>query len=372
MSSSRAGARQGNGSADRLRACVAPLFRLWDRVNVRRSGADVIVHGSYFTGNVGDRAIGLVICRALREAGLSVVLVSRFFADPPGDSVLVVGGGGVIHDDYVDNLRYRTEPARRADSTIYFAVGSPGLSGLGEAARNRLTALALARDVSVRDEESARILSRYVDGDIRVWTDPAWSFGSEVDSGRDPRSGAVRAAFNVGCGLGALSRPRPTAMPAEKVGLALRRDFDHANLPSLLDELARLRHTARLFFIPFAPEDVCFWREHLRGIGVTCFPASDPVRTFRRVEAMDRMIAMRYHSLVFSALTRRPVVALAYARKVWTLGRQLGVETVDVQRDSHPVVLEPFRRADENIVIKNKSLAARALRELGGQIVRMQ
>lgn len=352
-----------------LRSCAAPVFRLWDAVNVARLDAQVVVHGSYFTGNVGDRAIGLVIRRRLAEAKIRAVLVSRFFTHPPPGSVLVVGGGGVIHGDYRHNLRLRTEPAERARRVIYFAVGCPGLEGLSPEERERLETLDRAEHVSVRDVESAEILSEHLRRSIRVDADPGWAFPRYLQPEWDFRSSALRALRDV---RSIVPRerwlaPRSTSPPG-RIGLALRGGFDHANLPSLKQELARLASGAELFFIPFAPEDVGFYRRHLVGLDITCLPAAGPVATYRRIEAMDRIVAMRYHSLVFAASAGTPVVALAYARKVWTLGHELGVPTFDVRVDSSPLSLHEFAGADGRAVAQKQHSVRAALDYLEGRV----
>lgn len=346
-------------------------MRAWDACYCKALRPDVLVHGSYFTGNVGDRAIGLVIRRKLRSAGIKAVLVSRFFTTPSPCSILIIGGGGVIHNNYRSNLRLRTEPANRSCAALYFAVGAPGFDDLTGWDRSQLRVLNRAHRVSVRDEESRKILSPFVEGDIYVEADPAWLFGRDCygESGGDVRSGAIRLIYNTlsSCMLSASSKwgKHPGR---EKVGVALAGKFDLRNLEAVKNELHRLSQDAELFFIPFSPKDLRFHRKHLTGVDMYCFPAAGPGDTYDRVCSMDRIVAMRYHSLIFAALAGKPVSVLAYARKVWTLAEELKVPRVDVRRYCASLQLERFCKAEKKAVVGHLKRATRALDHLVNEI----
>jgi hypothetical protein len=204
---------------------------------------------------------------------------------------------------YPGNLASRTVPADRARDAVYFAVGCPGLDDLSREGRNRLEILDRARHVSVRDSDSKQVLSRYIERPMEVFADPGWRFEPDVDDGSDIVSPAIRWAYNT-----AFVRTRGSPRPAdsgttdERVGVVLRNGFDFVNLPPLREELRRLSARFELYFIPFAPQDTAFYRRHFADLDMVCFRAAGPQCTYRRVESMDRVVAMRYHSLIFAAL----------------------------------------------------------------------
>ncbi|OIB56130.1 hypothetical protein BBD46_19730 [Natrialba sp. SSL1] len=78
-------------------------------------------------------------------------------------------------------------------------------------------------------------------------------------------------------------------------------------------------------FIPFREKDELFAREYL-NVDVLDYELS-VARTLQRVSSVDRIVAMRYHSLVFAAICRTPAVALAYEPKVGHLADRLGIQS---------------------------------------------
>jgi hypothetical protein len=111
--------------------------------------------------------------------------------------------------------------------------------------------------------------------------------------------------------------------------------------PALVPEDARkayVRNARRIcdrvrdpVFIPFAEDDERFAREYL---DVEVQPYTFSVEeTFRRVSAVDRMVSTRFHCLVFAAVCRKPLLALAYAPKVASLADRLGVPSFEPHRD---------------------------------------
>jgi polysaccharide pyruvyl transferase WcaK-like protein len=76
-------------------------------------------------------------------------------------------------------------------------------------------------------------------------------------------------------------------------------------------------------FIPFTPKDEEFAQKFL-NIPVLDYEFSVE-KTLIRVSKVDRMVATRYHSLIFAAICDKPVLPIAYEPKVEQVAERLDV-----------------------------------------------
>jgi hypothetical protein len=94
-------------SNSKVRQFAIRYLAIVDYIKIFLLRPKIIIHGSYYTTNIGDRAIAIVLKGELSQNGIKAVLVSRFCTNPPTYNI-VVGGGGIIHNQYKENLYLRT------------------------------------------------------------------------------------------------------------------------------------------------------------------------------------------------------------------------------------------------------------------------
>lgn len=268
---------------------------------------DIGVKGSYYTGNIGDRAIGEIIKQELGDRGYRTQLLSRSSSDE-NSTFNILGGGGVIHDwQSVDKLHARLDFLSSDDMMI--GVGAPGLQSdtARQLVQDCLSDLSL---ITVRDEHSQRILNEVTDAEIHITACPAWLH-------TDPEKKTQRIT-------GINFRPwfdMPTDMLSEYFGYDDDIDPDAAK-KAYLDNIQRI--VARVnnpVFIPFKQRDERFAREHL-DIKILDYDFSVK-KTLDRVSQVNQMVCTRYHSLIFACLCSKPVLPIAYAPKVSSLADRL-------------------------------------------------
>jgi hypothetical protein len=301
---------------------------LSDHIKVGLYRPQVVIQGSYYTTNVGDRAIALVLKHELGKRSWKSSLVSHYYSNPRSKN-LIIGGGGPFHVLVKRNLKHRTSSLSESANVLCVGVGSQGLTSITPEDRSHLEKLSLAKYISVRDEFSGRELSCYHPG-VRVTACPAWLFNQNLGPDRSLRSALFRAYYNL-----RYRRKRATVAPSSrtKIGIALNGHFDLKWLPAIREELARLSESADLYFIPFVGEDMEFFERELRDLKIHCLKLKDPVETYRAVNQMDKMVVCRYHSLVLSLLARKPVMVLAYATKVVSLATDLALPFTNLVND---------------------------------------
>lgn len=122
-----------------------------------------------------------------------------------------------------------------------------------------------------------------------------------------------------------------------------------------LDELARA-YGATILFIPMQqPHDVTAARQIASRMKAPTLEFAGDV-TYREVQALvaacDVMVGLRYHALVFAALSRIPLVGLSYDPKNDSFLRLLGQSAVGTARELDPArlqaaVRDAFERAPE-------------------------
>lgn len=280
-----------------------------------RNQPDIHVIGSYATGNVGDLAIGKSIVESLSTRGIEAEFFSRKVRLPSGPT-RVLGGGGVIHP-------YRAEKVRRDlnllnDDSMIIGVGVSPINDeeLKEDIRQTIEQLPV---VTVRDERSKEALEDIVDRHIPALACPA--FLLDVP---EKQMGGYTGVSLRDLPLKGLSEVTESndliqnhlGYEAGFTPKEMRKRY-HQNIQRITDEIKDLKH------IPFHHLDTDFISSY-SNIPRFEFEYSTS-SALNRVANADRMICMRYHSLVFSILNNKPSIAIAYAPKVAALAERAGI-----------------------------------------------
>jgi polysaccharide pyruvyl transferase CsaB len=294
--------------------------------------------GSYGGLNQGDEAILTAMAGSLRDRlpGASLTVFSRnaehTSAHHDVDAVvparaltreevtrhvehldmLVVGGGGILHDGEAQTYLREAQLAQRLGiPTMTYAVGA---GPLGEPDDVRCVRETLERmdAVTVRDAGAKRILEDAgVDCRIEVTADPALLLPPEPVPPLMLRAEGVRGGRPL---VGMSIRERGPAAP----------DLDPAAYNALLAQTADYvveRFGATVLFVPMEPHDVRL------AHGVISSMASAhharvltggyrPGELLGLMGHLEMVVAMRLHLLMFAAVAGVPLMPLPYAAKV--------------------------------------------------------
>ncbi|MFC4987849.1 polysaccharide pyruvyl transferase family protein [Saliphagus infecundisoli] len=291
---------------------------------------DIGIQGSYRTGNIGDRALGRTFSGKLSAMGYRPRTFGRNteYSRAP---VHILGGGGVLHDWYgTDHLRQRLNFVSEGGAVI--GVGVPGFKTTEgrELVRSGLSDVEL---VTVRDKWSRDRLAPHYDGDIHVTACPTL-IRHDPDV---PSSGRTGVNFRQWFHLD----PEIMSYYFDYDGVTnFNRAQDRylANITRICEELDDP------VFIPFHEKDETFAHEHL---DIEVLPYEFSVRkTLERVSSVDRMVATRYHSLVFATICETPALAIAYEPKVSSLADRVGVQSYK-PHTSIPVEFDSIANRDD-------------------------
>lgn len=273
---------------------------------------DIGVQGSYWTTNIGDRAIGEILASRLRNQGFDTKLFSKD-VDHCNASMRILGGGGVIHDFYPDHLSQRLKFL--GDRGAIIGVGVPGVKS--NSARNLLkSGLADIPLITVRDNRSYERLQPYYDGQVHVTACPALLHEDPMcsNSGRTGVNFTPTSFYNL-----------------SPEGLDFYLDFNK----DLDTDLAKTRYKENInylcdkldnpVYIPFHINDERFARNNL---DIEVLPYKFSVEeTLNRISSMERVITTRYHALVFAVVCDKPVLVIDYNPKVSSLAERIGVSS---------------------------------------------
>ncbi|EMA38839.1 polysaccharide pyruvyl transferase CsaB [Halococcus hamelinensis 100A6] len=103
-------------------------------------------------------------------------------------------------------------------------------------------------------------------------------------------------------------------------------------------------------YIPFHKRDENFARKNL-DIDILPYEFSDK-KTLRRVSAVEKMICMRYHSLVFAIICNKPLLPIAYEPKVSELAERVDVSSYL----PHKHIPAEFEYPDNILELKKSSM----------------
>ena len=310
---------------------ISKLMPVYDYLKILLSGANVVIHGSNYTTNVGDRAIALTIKNELKKKRIRSVITSRFAINPPVRTV-IVGGGGVLHNNYENNIKLRTSFIKRKRNVFYVGVGSSGFSKLSSGDKERLNKLRYSKYLSFRDVCSFEKLAAQLYSkppNVKIRSCPSWLLLENIKSqDYSLRNNVFRSYYN----LKYLASSKQTKQADQKpnLGLVLCGHFDLQRLPAIRQKIKQLQNDYHIINIPFVGEDLEFFKKHIANWNIDSFPLQNPGKTFQLVQKMDKMIVTRYHSLIFSILAEKPVMILAYSEKVRCLAKDLKLNYYDL------------------------------------------
>lgn len=298
---------------------------------------DIGVQGSYWTTNVGDRAIGKIITQQLTNKGLKVRTFSKKVRSSNAP-VHILGGGGVIHDFYdIDHLYRRLDFLGESGAII--GVGVPGIKSeqTQEVLRKKLSDVEL---ITVRDDRSRKKLRSFCENRIQTTACPALLYNDPDEQS----SGRTGVNF-----LSTFSHDSSTM--AYYFDYDPNIDFEEANKNYIENMKEICQSVNNPIYIPFHINDEKFARKHLN---IDIYPYTASVsETLRRISSVERMVTMRYHSLIFAIVCNKPVLVLNYNPKVASLAERVNV---------------PYYRPHEQIPIEFHNISNREqLRESAKQ-----
>ena len=310
---------------------------------------DIGIQGSYWTTNVGDRAIGEILVKQLSAEGYKVKLFSKDteYSTAP---IRILGGGGVLHDWYgTEHLRKRLNFLSE-DSAI-IGVGIPGFKS-NDAQKLITENLSKIDLITVRDVRSQEQLDPLYDGEIYTTACPALLHTDP----ETPNSGRTGVNFRPWFHL-------DREVMSYYFDYDPRLDHDHAKKRYIENATRICEEVTDPIFIPFHKKDEEFARKHL---DIEIYPYEFSVkRTLERVSAVDQMVAMRYHSLVFAIICETPVLAIDYDPKVSCLADRINVSSYRPHSDI-PISFESISNrqrvqeaAENNFHLLDKYLATR-------------
>lgn len=278
---------------------------------------DIGIQGSYWTTNIGDRAIGEILSSILTDMGFRARLFSNKveYCNAP---VRILGGGGVLHDFYgTDHLRRRLNFIN--DNGVIIGVGVPGIRSddASSLLEKRLSEIDL---ISVRDERSRQQLQPFTDTQIHTTACPSLLHENPNSSS----SGRTGVNF-----LSTFSHN--SEIMSYYFGYEDDIDIEEAKKKYISNIKYICNNVKNPIYIPFHKNDEKFARKHLN---VDVYPYVFSVeKTLKRVSEVDRMVTMRYHSLVFSIICQKPVLVINYNPKVSSLAERIDVSSYRPHED---------------------------------------
>jgi polysaccharide pyruvyl transferase WcaK-like protein len=278
-------------------------------------GADVVLQGSFRTSNIGDMAIGMVLANFLNSLNVSHHMVGliRGELDFTRYRAQIISGGGVIRDYPGEYLKARLKPINDVEMSMAIGVGVPGIRT--EEGRAYVKRMEEMSSITVRDERSKNILNKYLDREVRVTACPGFLLKPSVESVMDQylEGDQERIGLNL--------------IPYSLPGTGGEGDLKSKNYNKITQGIREYIHSsnAHFYFIPHTVHDQLSPQEILPDCEITCLPLQDPPSTLHTVSMMDKMITTRYHSLIFSIISDRPVYPMAYAPKITSLATRLGL-----------------------------------------------
>jgi polysaccharide pyruvyl transferase CsaB len=307
----------------------------------------LVLSGYYGFGNVGDDAILAGILRAFREvredASFTVISGKRLLTAQQfgvqavsrgdvrgiwssiGEADLLLSGGGSLLQDVTSSksLVYylgvlAMAKLQRKPAMIY----AQGIGPITRPLSRHLLRQVVNRleTVTVRDHDSAAFL-----GELGI-TRPMVAVTADAAIALDPGDPELGRAVLRGAGV------EPGGAPLIAASVRNWKAGDVRFMPALAESLDSLAHRTggRVLFFPMqAPGDLAA-AEDIRHLMRT-----EPVllrgpHTYQQVmglaAAVDLVIGLRYHALVFAAMSGTPLVGLSYDPKIDSFLRSIGQE----------------------------------------------
>lgn len=254
-------------------------------------GGDVVVNGSYRTGNIGDLAIGSIIkmeiekrynrkCK-LNGCNFLKQNFSKF-------NIYIIGGGALFDGDHLVN---KLLPLKNAKKSMI--MGNSITKITSKKNKKVLKLINEADLITVRDKKSKEYLEQLINKEINVTADPAFLFKKHNHK-------QIENSLGISLKFLPLNENKKNKKLIE---------FINNNLKKLTKEF-------KLFFISFSPEDTIVIRKYFKKYSTNIIYARTPDKTLEAIEKMERMICMRLHSLIFSLVAEKPLFIINYDEKM--------------------------------------------------------
>lgn len=312
--------------------------------------------------------------RTVRRAGLEPPFIVRSYRRLREIDAIVVAGSGQLLDAWrgpwehpLTTFRWGLLARLARTPMLYPSVGAGPIDG-GLSAFLIRKAVAWAAFVSVRDEDSARVLRAIgVRRDLPVCPDMGWAHDLSDVLARDAASEPPVVGVNV------MSHHDPRYWPRAEPG---RYEAYLEKMADAVAHLLRERYAVLLFSSQtrsdrLVVEDL---RRSLAERGLDDHPllssAVEEIETIgdlvRTVARCDYAIAARFHSVLLPLALGIPTLGIAYHPKTCELLDQIGRPSrcVDIDRFEVPDLVAAFARLRE----EDTAVERAALRERAGQL----
>jgi polysaccharide pyruvyl transferase WcaK-like protein len=315
----------------------------------------VIIHGSYNTSNVGDKAIGETIKKSIEDLfNLDCETLGYYHSAQTFRrfEYYIIGGGGIIHDFAKNNLANRLTPFGSASKNIVLGVGVSGIRTTN--GKKLIKKLESADLITVRDEYSKNILSKYINKKIHVTACPAFLLeptNAKAPSNNQKKCGiSLRDWFNPVVKWKNISSEIPLDYYPKDIDHKIKKE-EYINF--IKNNLYNLQKEYKLYFIPFHLDDIKFAHRYLTNLNIKVYPVHSPIRTLNLINTMDRMICMRYHSLIFSIIAEKPLFVIDYCQKTKEITNRFDINSIDINNINFKEKLNFFESLEKIKDIKN-------------------
>ncbi|EMA09191.1 polysaccharide pyruvyl transferase CsaB [Haloarcula vallismortis ATCC 29715] len=236
------------------------------------------------------------------------------------------------------------------EKKLILGVGAPGFQS--EKAQSLVSQVLPEMDaITVRDEWSKENIEAVCDADVTVTACPVFLYEDSQAETRGRTGVNFRPYFDE---------------KGDMSDSALKEYFGYDDIEgattTYIDNARRICNQIEdPVFIPFTPKDEEFAREFL---DIPTYDYKFSVqKTLSRVSEVERMVATRYHSLIFAAICGKPVLPIAYEPKVEQVAKRLDVSyykphkeiIVDFEEVSNVEQLRAAARKNFKIALRKMS-----------------
>jgi polysaccharide pyruvyl transferase WcaK-like protein len=334
--------------------------RYWKYLDVKDylltslSNSQVLIHGSYSTANIGDLTIGYAIKQEIEKRfNLKCDLTGRYykFQKTSKYPIYIVGGGGIVHDFYKNNIEKRMFCFGKSNINVALGVGVPGFqSNKGKKLAKKMDEADL---ITVRDARSKKILDRLLNCKIYQTACPSLLINTNKLPNLKIKSNKPKCGIN----LRDWFTPQIPPMYFKNVRNPKLKREEYLNFIKKI--LKRLKSEYDLYFIPFTPQDHQFAVENLCRFKINILKFSDPYQTLSTVKSMDKMICTRYHSIIFSIIFEKPMYVINYLPKASQLSAEFEFSGKDItdlnQVDEKFAFTERAKVERANLILKKRA-----------------
>ena len=245
-----------------------------------------------------------------------------------GRNACIYACGGSINDHVigrVEDMHRRIEGLKALGFRVgILGAGIDSLSSPVDRTSARVIIEELLDYCSVRDQGSVDLLNDIGVSESKfcLSADPVFAIPPVVRGSQNKKR---LCDIEVGLNLRSLFQSN-----AERGDSKMHRHADYlTQCKALVERLTESVGCVKL--IPFAPEDELFLRKFSDIPKVEIIPyTAHPTMALRNVGALDLLVGMRLHAIIFSVIAGVPCVPIPYAPKVASLAEALGVDFHDL------------------------------------------